>query len=148
MNNPATARVSRKLAAAPDAVWHALTTPELMQQYFFGAQVESDFRVGSPIVWSGEFKGKPYQDKGEILVAEPGRRLCMTHWSALSGEPEDEAHTHVVDIELAPVSGGTRVTLTQRNRDGVVHPGDSEHRPEYERNWGTLLDGLAKTVEH
>ena len=40
-----------------------------------GADVESDFKVGSPITFRGEFKGKTYQDKGEIKAATRGKRL-------------------------------------------------------------------------
>ncbi|HXN57096.1 MAG TPA: SRPBCC domain-containing protein, partial [Candidatus Angelobacter sp.] len=47
-----------------DAVWDALTKPELVKQYLHGTNMKTDWKVGSPITWSGEWKGKPYQDKG------------------------------------------------------------------------------------
>jgi hypothetical protein len=69
-------------------VWRALVTPETINRYMFGATVVSDWREGSPIVWRGEWKGKPYEDKGEIVRIEPGRMLRYTHWSPLSGLPD------------------------------------------------------------
>ena len=51
----------------------------------FGAELETDWAEGSPITWSGEWEGKPYQDKGKVLEVDPGRRLVHTHFSALSG---------------------------------------------------------------
>ena len=42
---------------------------------FFAADVESDWKIGSPIRFKGEFKGKPYEDKGVLLKVKPGRRL-------------------------------------------------------------------------
>ena len=31
------------------AVWHALRDPELIRQYMFGAEVDTDWREGEPI---------------------------------------------------------------------------------------------------
>ena len=85
--NEATARVSKTVTAPPDKVWRALTSREKLKKYFFGADVESTWNVGDPIHMRGEFKGKAYEDKGEILVAESGKRLEFSHWSSLSGAP-------------------------------------------------------------
>jgi uncharacterized protein YndB with AHSA1/START domain len=35
-----TAEVSRTISARPDEVWQALTTPETLREFFFGAQDE------------------------------------------------------------------------------------------------------------
>ena len=67
-----------RLDSAPDKVWKALTDPDLVQRYFYGTRIDSDFRPGSPVRWRGEWQGKAYEDKGEILAAQPGRRLAAT----------------------------------------------------------------------
>ena len=36
-------------------VWDALVNPEKVRRYMFGATVESDWQVGSPIVWTVEW---------------------------------------------------------------------------------------------
>jgi uncharacterized protein YndB with AHSA1/START domain len=48
------ARVSINIDAPSEKVWDALITPETIKQYMFGADVVSDWREGSPIVWKGE----------------------------------------------------------------------------------------------
>jgi uncharacterized protein YndB with AHSA1/START domain len=143
-----TAQVSRTVDASADEVWRALTTPQTVKSFFFGAQVDSDFRVGSPIRFRGEFKGKAYEDHGEILAADAGRRLSFSHFSPLSGAPDSPANYHVVTYDLAPEGKATKVTLTQSNLGGGVKPSDVEHRAEYEKNWAMVLDGLSKTVAH
>ena len=143
-----TAQVSRKVDAPVDEVWRALTTPKTVRSFFFGAEVDSDFRVGSPIRFKGEFKGKPYEDKGKILAAEAGRRLSFSHYSPRSGAPDTPASYHVVTYELTPRGEATEVTLTQSNLEGGVKPSDLEHRAEYEKNWSAVLDGLSKAVAH
>lgn len=68
MNNSFVAETQVTIHAPVDAVWRALTEPELVKQYLYGTQVETDWQVGSPITWRGEWKGQPYEDKGEVLA--------------------------------------------------------------------------------
>jgi uncharacterized protein YndB with AHSA1/START domain len=140
------AQASRTIAAPAAAIWKALTTPAIIKRYFFGAEVPSDFRVGSPIRWSGEYSGKKYEDKGEVLEVVPEKRLSVSHWSALSGKPDARENYHVVSYDLVPQGEGTRVTLTQSNLVGGVTPDDRERRQEFEKNWSMVLEGLAKAV--
>jgi uncharacterized protein YndB with AHSA1/START domain len=122
-------------------VWRALVTPETINRYMFGATVVSDWREGSPIVWRGEWKGKPYEDKGEIVRIEPGRMLRYTHWSPLSGLPDLPENRHTVTVELEGQGACTRVSLSQDgNRTG-------EERAHSEENWKKMLDGLKKVAE-
>ena len=141
-----TAQAERVINASAAVVWEALTTPATIKKYFFGADVESDWKPGSPIQWSGEYKGKSYQDKGEILVSNPGRELSMSHWSALSGQADAPQNYHVVTYRLEPQGKRTKVILTQGNLLGGVKPSDVEKRAEYEKNWSTVLENLDKTV--
>jgi len=142
-----TAQVSKTIAASPRTIWHALTTPDLLKRYFFGADVESDWTVGSPIYFRGEYQGKSYEDKGEILTVEPERQLRMSHWSPLAGVPDTPENYHVVTFNLLPEGTGTTVTLTQANLTGGVTAADIAKRGEFEKNWRNVLDGLAKVVE-
>jgi uncharacterized protein YndB with AHSA1/START domain len=144
--NEATAQVSKTIAASPEDVWYALTTPRVLKQYFFGAEIESDWKVGHAIRMRGEIQGKPYEDKGEILTAIPEYRLAFSHWSPLSGEPDRPENYHVVTFDLKPENAGTTVSLTQSNLTGGVKPSDLENRTDYEKNWSGVLDGLAKIV--
>jgi uncharacterized protein YndB with AHSA1/START domain len=142
-----TAQVSKTIAAPPERVWEAITTPAIVKRYFFGADVDSDFRVGSPIRWRGEFNGKKYEDKGEVLAAEAGRKLSVSHWSPLTGDADTPENYHVVTYELVPEGSQTRVTLTQSNLKGGVKPSDVAKRAEFEKNWAMVLDGLAKVFK-
>jgi uncharacterized protein YndB with AHSA1/START domain len=143
MNEP-TARVTQTVDASPAEVWNALTTPSKLKQFFFGADVQSHWRVGEPIRMKGEYSGKRYEDKGEILVAEPHCQLAFSHWSAMSGAPDAPENYHVVTFDLAPKGQGTEVTLTQSNLLGDAKPSDIEHKADYEKNWRMVLTGLSK----
>ena len=83
----ATAEVD--IEAPAGRVWSALTDPDQIKEYMFGSQVETDWQVGSPITWNGEYEGRPYQDKGEVLTYDEPRELSVTHYSPMMGEPDE-----------------------------------------------------------
>lgn len=129
------------VAAPPSDVWKALTDPELIAKYFFGSQVKTDWQPGSPIVWKGEYEGKSYEDKGEILDVEPNRRLRVTHFSPMAGLPDKPENYHTLTYELDDRGGGTHVSLSQDNN------GSKEEADHSTANWEMVLNGLKKTVE-
>ena len=140
----ATARAEKTINATAPEVWAALTTPASLKKFFFGADIESDWKVGSPIRMSGQHKGQAYADKGEILAVELQQVLSFSHWSPLSGKADAPENYHVVTFTLAPHDKVTRVSLTQANLTGGATPADLAQRADHEKNWRTVLDGLAK----
>lgn len=142
MTKTAIARAETTLDAPAPKVWDALTKPELIKQYLFGTEVTTDWRVGSPITYRGEWQGKQYEDKGKILEIEPGKLLVSTFWSSLGGLPDAPENYNTVRYELSPAgSSSTRLSITQDN-----NPSD-EAAQHAEENWRTVLDGIKKLVE-
>jgi hypothetical protein len=66
-----TAQVAKVIHARAPDIWIALTTPATLKKFFFGADVVTDWKVGSLVRMKGEFKGKAYEDKGNIVAVEP-----------------------------------------------------------------------------
>ncbi len=141
MNNDLIARASTTIKAPGDQVWDALVNPDAIRQYMFGTHVVSDWHLGSPIVWKGEWQGKTYQDKGVILRFDPGRAIQYTHFSPLSGLPDRPENYHTVTVELKPEGNRTQVTLTQD------HNASEEERAHSEQNWGVMLAQLKTFLE-
>lgn len=135
------ATAQTEVAASRERVWEALTDPDRIARYMMGSRVETDWQPGSPITWSGEFNGKTYQDKGEVLEVEPGMRLVVTHYSPMTGQDDVPENYHTVRYELTPAGEGTTVTLTQ---DGCA---DAEQAEQFSKNWQMMLDGLKKVAE-
>jgi uncharacterized protein YndB with AHSA1/START domain len=130
-----------EIDAPPDKVWRALTEPELIKKYMFGSEVKTDWQPGSPITWKGEFEGREYEDKGEIISVDPGRRLEVTHFSPLTGQEDRPENYHRVRYELQQTTGGTSVRLSQDNSSSAE---EAEHSAA---NWQMMLDGLKNVVE-
>jgi uncharacterized protein YndB with AHSA1/START domain len=139
-------QVKTTVDAPPTAVWKALTTLSSLKQFFFGSDVVTDWSIGSPIRFRGNWKGKSYEDKGTIQSFDVGRRLAFTHWSPLSKLEDKPENYHIVSFDLRPAKGGTEVVLTQTNKNDN-EPLTPENRQEYAKNWTMVLDGLKKTVE-
>src|SRR5690606_40763558 len=53
-----TATRSVTVDAPPERIWEALTDPAQVKQYMWGAELVSDWRQGSPIVYRGVWEGK------------------------------------------------------------------------------------------
>jgi uncharacterized protein YndB with AHSA1/START domain len=145
--NEITAEATVEIHASPTEVWRSLTDPARIKQYYLGAEVQTDWRVGSPITFKGEWEGKSYEDTGEILVFEPERKLAYSHLSAMSGKPDAPQNYHVVEVTLDERDGTTRVTLRQSNLEGGATDEDRANRDHYEKNWKQMLEGLKKTTE-
>lgn len=130
-----------EVAASADEVWRALTDPDSVEKYFFGARVDTDWRPGSPIVWRGKFQGKPFEDKGEVVEVEENRLLRMTHFSPLSGSQDVAENYHTITFTLAERGTGTHVELRQDNN------GSRDEADRSAANWATMLQGLKRVAE-
>lgn len=135
------ATTSIRIEAPVKAVWEALTTPALIKQYLFGTEVTSDWKVGSPITFSGEWEGKRYQDKGTILQAEPNKVFTYTYWSSMSGTEDIPANYANITYNLEGENGQTVLTITQDNVP------TEESKKHSEKNWSMVLSTLKEMLE-
>jgi len=127
--------------APANRVWEALTDPDEIAKYMFGSRVDTDWQPGSAITWKGEYEGKAFEDKGEILEVVPDRRLKMTHYSPLSGEEDVPENYHTLTYVLDGHDDHTHVLLSQDNNSSADA---AEHS---QANWEKMLAGLKATVE-
>jgi uncharacterized protein YndB with AHSA1/START domain len=142
MNNAFPAKASIIIKAPTSRVWEALTDPSLIKQYLFGTDVTTDWRVGHPITYTGQWEGKQYEDKGEVIQKEVGKLLVTTYWSSLSGLPDIPEYYKTVRYELTPEGTGTRLTIIQTNNDSKEDASGSEE------NWKMVMEGIKKLLEN
>lgn len=136
-----TAKQSITIAAPRSRVWDAITKPELVKQYFFGTNVESDWKKGGKIRWTGEWEGKPYEDKGTILDIEKEKLLKYNYYSAFSGKPDVPENYSVITYKLVEMGGNTEYIVEQ---EGLETEDAARHS---EQNWAQIMDGLRKLLE-
>src|SRR5579872_2761206 len=71
------------IVAPPEKVWAALTEAEFTRQYFFGRNIESDWKVGS--TWRLAKPDGALDVQGKVLESDPPRRLVVS-WRVESME--------------------------------------------------------------
>ena len=96
---------------------------------------------GSPITWTGEYDGKQFQDKDEILETVPAERLRVTHFSPFTGQDDVPENYHMLHYRLTDVGESTRVTLDQSGNDS------EEQAAQIPSNWQMMLNQLKDYVE-
>ena len=133
--------ISVTIRAPIEEVWNALTTPELIERWFFGVDTETDWQVGSPLVHRGEWQGKPYEDKGTILRFEPPTLLVHSHWSPASGVPDRPENYQEVSWSLTDRDGATTLTVAETNLPS------QEAKAISEEGWRAALTNLKDLLE-
>jgi uncharacterized protein YndB with AHSA1/START domain len=140
MDNHLKFKTTIEINAPATEVWQALTDPAIVKEYFFGTDLETSWEKGSPIIWRGEWQGKEYIEKGEVLDIDEGTSVSMSYLSTgLEDKPENYSF---ITYELEQTDPDfTALTLTQT---GFKDQQACDHSKE---NWESVLDGLRRVVE-
>ncbi len=97
------------IRSTPEQVWAALTSPQIMKEYWFDMHQESDWKPGSP--WRLLFADGRVADTGEILEADPPRRLVFRWRNEFRPELKAEGPARCT-YEIEPVDGAVKLTVT------------------------------------
>jgi uncharacterized protein YndB with AHSA1/START domain len=115
------------IETTPEKLWEALTSSEFSKRYWFGTELKSDWKVGSPLtlVMNGTTT-----DTGEILEADRPRRLSYTFKHVINEAYRNEKPSKVV-FNIEPHGKFVKLTLT--------HEGFAEG--------SKLLDGILSSLK-
>jgi uncharacterized protein YndB with AHSA1/START domain len=133
--------VSIEINAPISNVWKALIDPEQIKKYLFGTNTISDWKVGSPITFSGVWDGKPYEDKGTILAIEQEKLLTYTYWSNFSGKPDLPENYQVITYKVRNENSKTIFELIQENCPS------EEAKEHSSSNWNMVLSSMKEMLE-
>src|SRR4051794_9071912 len=122
-----------------EKLWEALTTPEFMKQYWFGVVGESEWKPGS--AWKLILPDGRTADTGEILEAEPPKRLVIKWRNEFKPELKAEGYTRcMMEIE----QDGDIARLS------IVHESDIADSKTIEAvsgGWPRILSNLKTLLE-
>jgi uncharacterized protein YndB with AHSA1/START domain len=134
--------IVRKLEAAPEKVWRALTQPEALKQWFAPSDdfripvAECDVRVGGRYhVIMKSPDGEEHDVSGVYREVVASRKLAFT-WTWKS-TPERES---LVILELRAAGGGTELTLKHEQFL------DEEARDKHQQGWNGCLARLERNL--
>jgi len=107
------------ISAPPARVWSALTDRTRLNSTSSGPRwrptgIQACHKAAQ-LCGRASTRGAMYEDKGQIIEAEPGHRLVVSHFSPMSGRPNVPENYHTITYVLEPRCGQTHLTLTQDN---------------------------------
>jgi uncharacterized protein YndB with AHSA1/START domain len=98
------------IRTTPEKLWSALTDDvEFMKQYWFGTHCESQWTAGSS--WKMVSSEGHITDAGEIVEAEPPRRLVIRWQHQSKPELKAEGESHCT-IQLEPIGPAVKLSIT------------------------------------
>ena len=132
---------STAIEASGADVWDALVNPATAKAYFFGAEVHSDWKEGSPITFTGALNGNSYREKGTILQFQPQKLLQYSHWSDLEQLPDLPENYRNWTFRIESGSPGVVLSVTEDNIP------DETKRARSDAFWSGVLATIREIVE-
>ena len=133
---------SVEINAPAEKIWQVLTTPEKIKVYLFGTETISDWEIGSPILFQGDYNGHQYKDKGNVLGKTENELLKYNYWSGFSGLADQPENYSLVTYEIENIAANkNKFTWTQQgfaSKEGQCHT---------EEGLGTMLEKIKELAE-
>lgn len=149
MKQPLFIKNTIAINAPIDKVWDALVNPTQTRKYMFGCETVSDWKLGSDLLWKGEYEGKEMIFvKGTIVKIEPGRYLAYTTIDPNSTIDDTSENYLTVTYELKPQGGQIILTVTQGDYSTVAE-GERRYAESYNDGlgWQPILEAIKKIVK-
>ena len=127
------------IRTTPEKLWIALTTPEFMKEYWFGMNLETDWKAGSP--WELVFPDGRIADTGEIIEIEKPKRLVLKWRNQFRPELHEEGDALCV-IEIEPAGEAVKLTIIHE----IDKPG-SKLIDAVSVGWPKILSSLKTLLE-
>ena len=143
------------IKATPQAIWDAITTPEWTQRFGYGLRDEFDLRPG------GRYRGYATEPMramgapevvvdGEVIEADPPRRLVITWRMAMDPSMAAEGHTRLTYEIVEGRHGVSRLSvihdLTGTPGHAAMVAGDQQG-PGAGGGWMWILSDLKSVLE-
>jgi uncharacterized protein YndB with AHSA1/START domain len=122
-----------------EALWEALTKTEFIEKYWFGVNLRSDWKVGSP--WTMTYADGPVTDEGEVAECDPPRRLALRWRHKWKPELAADGEAFCV-MELESVDDVVKLTITHS-----VAKADSKLIEAVGGGWPRILSNLKSLLE-
>ena len=116
-----------------------MTNPGFIKQWLYGTNTVSDWKPGSTILFTGNWQGIEYKDKGKIIDIKAEKILKYDFWRGFSGLPDSPENYPEITFTLTPKDN---YTLQQTN---FATETMFEHS---DKNWDATLDTMKKLIEN
>ncbi|WP_327633173.1 SRPBCC domain-containing protein [Kribbella sp. NBC_00482] len=128
--------------ARPEAVWAAVTQPEIFARWYAFGGAEIDLRPGGRLVMRWDEHG---EFLGFVEKVEPGRRFAYRYAVDPGVEPAP-GNANLVEFTLTPEGEGTRLLVVESGFDRLDDEQDADQSAQAWDNALTTLTDLAPTL--
>jgi uncharacterized protein YndB with AHSA1/START domain len=127
------------IRTTPEKLWAALTTSEFMKKYWFGMNIETDWKAGSP--WKLIFPDGRIADTGKIVELDRPRRIVLKWRNEFRPELAAEGYARC-SIELEPQDGAVKLTISH-----TIERAQSKLIEAVSGGWPRILSNLKSLLE-
>jgi uncharacterized protein YndB with AHSA1/START domain len=122
-----------------EMLWQALTTPELITQYWAGMRAESDWKKGS--AWTLKFPDGRVADTGELVELSPPSRMAIKWRNEWKPEMKEEGYSRCT-FDSEEVDGAVRLSVTH-----TIDVPNSKFIEAVSGGWPFCLSNLKSLLE-
>lgn len=127
------------IRASAEALWSALTTPDITKQFWFGVHQDSTWTAGAP--WRLVFADGRVADAGTVVEIDPPRRIVIAWHNVFKPELAAEGVSRCV-LEIEPAGEAVKLTvLHTMDREGSLLIG------AVSGGWPRILSNLKSLLE-
>ena len=120
-------------------LWEALTDPKFIPQYWFGVNIDCDWKKGSS--WKMAYPDGRMTDSGEILEIDPPRRMVIRWMNRMRPELTAEGWSRCT-IELEPAQDAMKLSITHE-----IDKPESELIKAVSGGWPRIMANLKSLLE-
>ncbi len=128
------------IAAPPEKVWQALTSPDFTRKYFWDRTVEIEPKIGGAFVL--RLPDGRINVQGKVVGWDPPRKLSVT-WQVAWPEEFRKLPECLVNYDIAQAGDAVRLTMTESHSwevpEAILSGGRS--------GWPAILSSLKSLLE-
>jgi uncharacterized protein YndB with AHSA1/START domain len=128
------------IAATPERVWQALTSPDFTKVYFFGQAIEVEPQTGGSFMMRNP--DGSVNVVGRVVEWSPPRRFACT-WNVAMGPEFPTLPECLVTYDIEPAGDAVKLTMTEAHSWDIPEALLSGGRS----GWPAILSGLKSLLE-
>lgn len=137
INNDLISSKSILINSSPEKVWDVLTNPTIINEYLYGAETITDWKVDSQISFVIKFDEQTFVDKGIVIKNNQNELLEYKYWSGFCGLEDRPENYSIVTYKVQKIDDIT-IQFTWQQRGFV----NEESRKNSENGLLSILEQI------
>lgn len=135
-----------KIKASADEVWDLLINPKKTPDYMYTCAIETNFEIGSDVLWRGIHDQVVYVS-GKLIALEKPCKLVYTVIDPNADYAQTPNNHLLVTYELSSQDGSTLLKVTQSGYEDVAEGEARFTESEAAGGWKGVLEKIKEMAE-